>query len=160
MGITHIKLLMNDLSLIRIPPYNIRRIWRKLWVIIGASSILPPSLRIKCYKMGGVNIKGKCFIGSNVHFDGIYPNLIEIGEGCIITDGTHILSHFFNTEDRKFYAGKVKIGSNVFIGMNSLIINAVNIGDNVVIGAGSIVNRDIPANEIWGGNPARFIKKI
>ncbi len=44
--------------------------------------------------------------------------------------------------------------------MNTLIVNAVNIGDGAIIGAGSIVNRDIPAGEIWGGNPARFIKKL
>lgn len=93
-------------------------------------------------------------------FDGIYPNLIEIGEGCVITSGTHILTHFFNTKNRRFYAGKVRIGDNVFIGMNTLIVNSVDIGDNAVIGAGSIVNRDIPAGEIWGGNPAKFIKKL
>lgn len=85
---------------------------------------------------------------------------MEIGKGCIITTGVHILTHFFNTKDRKFYAGKVKIGENVFIGMNTLIVNAVNICDGAMIGAGSIVNRDIPAGEIWAGNPARFIKKV
>ena len=42
----------------------------------------------------------------DVKFDGIYPNLIEIGGRGIITSGTHILSHFFNTTDRRFYAGK------------------------------------------------------
>ena len=67
---------------------------------------------------------------------------------------------FFNTNDRKFYAGRVVIGKGVFIGMNTLIVNAVNIGDGAVIGAGSIENRDIPAGEIWAGNPARFIKKL
>lgn len=107
-----------------------------------------------------MKIYGSCFIGSNVVFDGIYPNLIEIGKGCIITSGTHILSHFFNTEDRRFYAGKVIIGERVFIGMNTLIVNSVTIGDNAVIGAGSVVTRDIPQNEIWAGNPARFVKKI
>ena len=110
--------------------------------------------------MGGVKIGDHCFIGSNVYFDGIYPNLITIGDGSCITTGCHILSHFFNTEDHRFYAGQVNIGSHVFIGMNTLIINAVNIGDNAIIGAGSIINRDIPAGEIWAGNPARFIKKI
>ena len=43
--------------------------------------------------------------------------------------------------------------------MNSLIVNAINIGDYAVIGAGSIVNRDIPAGEIWAGNPVHFIRK-
>lgn len=105
-------------------------------------------------------MKGSCFIGSNVSFDGIYPGLIYIGKGCVITSGVCILSHFYNTIDRRFYSGKVVIGNNVFIGMNTLIVNAVNIGDNAIIGAGSVVNRDIPANEIWAGNPAKLIRKI
>lgn len=151
---------MNDTSLIEKPPYNLKRIWRKVCIVVGKSSLLPPRLRISYYKMGGVNIKDSCFIGSNVEFDGIYPNLIEIGKECVITSGCVILSHFFNTNDRKFYAGRVVIGKGVFIGMNTLIVNAVNIGDGAVIGAGSIVNRDIPAGEIWAGNPARFIKKL
>ena len=122
--------------------------------------LLLPFVRMYCYKMGGVKINGKCFIGSHVHFDGIYPNLIEIGRGCIITSGTIILSHFYNTKDGRFYAGRVRIGENVFIGMNTIIVNAVDIGNGAVIGAGSVVNRDIPAKEIRAGNPARFIKKV
>lgn len=43
--------------------------------------------------------------------------------------------------------------------MNSLIVNAVRIGDDAVIGAGSVVTKDIPAGEVWAGNPAKFIKK-
>lgn len=43
--------------------------------------------------------------------------------------------------------------------MNTLIVNSVTIGDNAVIGAGSIVTTDIPAREVWAGNPAKFIKK-
>lgn len=57
------------------------------------------------------------------------------------------------------YYGEVHIGKNVFIGINTIIANAVNIGDGAVIGAGSIVTKDIPAGEVWAGNPARFIKK-
>lgn len=56
--------------------------------------------------------------------------------------------------------GKVRIGRNVFIGINTVIVNAGDIGDGVMIDAGSVVNRDIPPKELWGGNPARFIKKI
>lgn len=66
----------------------------------------------------------------------------------------------FNPIDRKFYAGEVIIGKNVFVGMNSLIVNSVTIGDEGVVAAGSIVTRDIPPKEVWGGNPARFIKKL
>lgn len=151
---------MNDTILITNPPYNLQRILRKVCMVMAKQSLTTPSIRLSLLKLGGVKIKGRCFIGSGVQFDGIYPNLIEIGEGCVITSGTIILSHFFNTNDRCFYAGKVVIGKRVFIGMNTLIVNAVNIGDDAVIGAGSIVNRDIPAGEIWAGNPAKFIKKI
>lgn len=151
---------MYDKSLIPIAPYDLTRIWRKICMVMAKKSLFKPSLRGKLLQWGGVKLGKACFIGSNVTFDGIYPNLIEIGDGCVITGGTVILSHFFNTRDRCFYAGRVTIGKRVFIGMNTLIVNAVEIGDNAVIGAGSVVNRDIPPNEIWAGNPARFIKKI
>jgi acetyltransferase-like isoleucine patch superfamily enzyme len=53
----------------------------------------------------------------------------------------------------------IKIGDDVFIGANSLILKGVTLGDRVVVGAGSVVTRNIPADEIWAGNPARLIRK-
>lgn len=110
--------------------------------------------------MGWVNIGNNCFIGANVSFDGIRPDLVEIGDNSLITSGCCILTHFFSPEDKNFYLGKVKIGDCVFIGMNTLTVNAVSIGDNAVIAAGSVVTKDIPSNEMWGGVPAKFIRKI
>ena len=60
---------------------------------------------------------------------------------------------------RKYIKGHVKIGNKVFIGAHSVICQPVTIGDNAFIAAGSVVTKDIPANEIWGGVPAKFIKK-
>lgn len=57
------------------------------------------------------------------------------------------------------YYGEVKIGERVFIGMNTLIVNAITIGDLAVVGAGSVVLKNIPAGEIWAGDPAKFIRK-
>ena len=54
----------------------------------------------------------------------------------------------------------ISIGNDVFIGANSIILKGVTIGDKSIIGAGSIVTKDIPCNEIWAGNPAKFIKNI
>lgn len=138
---------MNEKFLIPKAPYNLKRIFAKACMTVGQLSLLPPTWRYTCLRYGGIKFKGKCFVGSKVLFDGIYPNLIEIGEGCIITSGTHILSHFFNMKDRRFYAGNVVIEKNVFIGMNTLIVNAVSIGVKAVIVAGSIINRDIPMVE-------------
>lgn len=92
-------------------------------------------------------------------FDGMHPEFVTIGTHTKITSGTKILTHFFNPEDEGMYLGKVSIGDEVFIGMNTLIVNSVEIGEGAVLAAGSVVTKDIPAWEIWGGNPAKFIKK-
>ncbi len=110
--------------------------------------------------MGGVNIKGKCFIGSHVVIDTMRPDLITIGEGATITTGTSILTHFYRSSTSGYYYGEVEIGDNVFLGMNTLIVKPMKIGDGSVVGAGSVLTKDIPAGEIWAGNPAKFIRKI
>ena len=58
------------------------------------------------------------------------------------------------------YAYPVTIGNNVWIGGSSTIIGGVSIGDNAVVAAGSVVIRDIPANTLVAGNPARVIRKL
>jgi acetyltransferase-like isoleucine patch superfamily enzyme len=54
----------------------------------------------------------------------------------------------------------VKIKKYAFIGGGSIILKGVTVGENSIIVAGSVVTRDIPDNEIWGGNPAKFIRKV
>lgn len=56
--------------------------------------------------------------------------------------------------------GKIKIGNNVHIGINSIIMPGVNIGDNVIIGVGSVVTKDIPSNSVAVGVPAKVIETI
>ena len=58
------------------------------------------------------------------------------------------------------YARPIKIGNNVWIGGNVVILPGVTIGDNVVISAGIVVNRDILSNVVAVGNPCRVIKNI
>ena len=52
------------------------------------------------------------------------------------------------------------IGDYVFIGARCVICKGIEIGERSIIAAGSIVTKNIPAGEIWGGSPAKFIKKI
>lgn len=151
---------MNEKTIITKRPFGLKRIISKFCVIISRNAFLPSSLRIKILRGAGIKIGEGCFVGSNIFFDEMRPDLIEIGNGTTITSGAHIISHFIKAGTKKYYYGKVKIGSNVFIGMNVLIVNAVNIGDGAIIAAGSVVNKDIPDKELWGGNPAQFIKKF
>ncbi len=93
------------------------------------------------------------------------PYLIEIGKNVQITKGVTVLTHGFDWSVLKAKygdiigsAGKVKIGDNCFIGMNTLILKNTTIGDNVIVGAGSVLTgREYPSNTVVAGNPARVI---
>lgn len=95
------------------------------------------------------------------------PWLIEIGNDVQITEGVTILTHGYDWSVLKCKygvvlgsAGKVTIGNNVFIGMNSTILKGTTIGNNVIIGANSVVTKDIPDDSVVAGNPARIITNI
>ncbi|TXF90954.1 acyltransferase [Neolewinella aurantiaca] len=62
--------------------------------------------------------------------------------------------------DKKIAVSPVKIEQGAFIGMNSIVLKGVTVGARSIIGAGSVVTKSVPAGEIWGGNPAKFIKKV
>lgn len=85
--------------------------------------------------------------------------LITIGDDVTLAPRVHILAHDASTKKALGYTriGLVDIGSNVFIGASTTVLPGVRIGDNVVIGAGSVVSKDIPANSVAVGNPARVI---
>lgn len=90
---------------------------------------------------------------------------VNIGAGCLIMDtnfhSTDWKQRFNRTEDVK--QAKVKpiiIGNHVFIGARSIIMKGVNIGEKSMVSAGSVVSCDIPPNELWGGNPAKYIKRL
>ena len=99
--------------------------------------------------------------------DDTRPWMVEIGCNVSITEGVTILTHGYDWSvfkgmygDVLGSAGRVKIGDNVFIGMNSTILKGVTIGDNVVIGANSLINKDVPSNSVVVGNPQRVVCTI
>lgn len=89
-------------------------------------------------------------------------NNVLIGAGCTIVDSDfHSLNYnywFSSFDEANMNCEPVVIGNNVFIGMDSIILKGVNIGDNSIIAAGSVLTKSIPENQIWGGNPAKYIK--
>lgn len=113
-------------------------------------------------------------VGENCRFLGIKPStfstepyLVHIGNHVTLTSGVQFVTHdggvwVFRDEYNDIDTfGKITIGNNVFIGINTIILPRVTIGDNCVVGAGSVVPAgNYEANSIIAGNPARKIKDI
>ena len=99
-------------------------------------------------------------VGSNssIH-GGCFLETTRIGEYCFIAPRVTFLDDKTPVEPRPEYWKGATVGNDVCIGGNSVIGPGVSIGDCALIGMGAVVTKDIPAGEVWVGNPARFLKK-
>jgi len=113
------------------------------------------------YDTASVVIGDRVFIGAGTQFD-ISDSLVIgshtlIAPGAFITDHTHNSARGTIINDQGIRSGPVVIGSDVWIGTRSVILAGVTIGDGAIIGAGAVVTKDVPANAIAAGIPARVI---
>lgn len=95
----------------------------------------------------------------------IIGNNVKIGALTIITDtDAHSLDYNLRrhpqTDGLNAKSSPIIIEDDAFIGTSSIICKGVHIGARSIIGAGSVVTKSIPSDEIWAGNPAKFIRKI
>jgi maltose O-acetyltransferase len=113
----------------------------------------------------GYNIK----IGrrSFVNYGGIVLDVapVTIGDEVLIATNVQILTatHPLDAARRRAwweFAKPISIGDGVWIGGGALILPGVSIGQNAVVGAGAVVTRDVAANSVVVGNPARVVKRI
>ena len=118
-----------------------------------------PTSRILFYK--NIQVGNRCTPGMNsccyiqARNGIVLGNNVRIGPGVGIISAGHSVTDF----DKHESSPPIRIGNNVWIGMNVVILPGVTIGDNVVIGAGSVVRSDIPSDSIAAGNPCKLIKK-
>lgn len=116
---------------------------------------------------------GELEIGDNVGLSStaiVCHKKVKIGNNVRIGGNTVLYDTDFHSLDKNervaipekkenIKTKPITIGNNVFVGGHSTILKGSNIGKNVIIGAGSVITGTIPDNEIWAGNPAKFIRK-
>lgn len=136
------------------------RIGKNLKIVVeDDSSIIKLGSDISCrdyitFRLSG----GELVIGNGVFFNSFVSincmKKIVIGNNCLFGENVKIYdhNHIFNEKklikEQGFKCKEIKIGNNVWIGSNCVILKGVNIGDNVVIGAGTIVRKDIPSETV------------
>ena len=86
---------------------------------------------------------------------------ITIEDGAMIAANVQLISNNHDLHDRQILICKpVHIGKNAWIGAGATILPGVTVGGNAVVAAAAVVTKDVPANAIVGGNPAKLIKMI
>ncbi len=134
---------------------NQTQIWQ--FCVVLKEAVIGSNCNINCQ----VFIENDVIIGNNVT---IKPG-VQVWDGLRIEDNVFIGPNVTFTNDRyprsKQYPEAFQqtvIKKGVSIGANATILGGVTIGENAMIGAGSVVTKDVPANELWVGSPARFQK--
>ncbi len=110
-------------------------------VLIGAKTVLGQECTISCFRR--IAIGRECVIADRVM-------LIDFDHGMVETERPIRL--------QGIYKRPVTVGHNVWIGYGACILRGVTVGDNAVLGTSAVVTRDVPANAVVGGIPARVIR--
>ena len=139
--------------------YNLKRILIHFFrPLIENCVFISGFQRAKLFRLIGYkNIGSEVFIGTNVYLDEVNPLGIHIADKCTVTRGGVLLTHFYNSHSKQWYSGDLFLEENVFLGCNVIVCKGVKIGRNCVVGAGSIVNKDLPADCVYAGIPARKV---
>jgi acetyltransferase-like isoleucine patch superfamily enzyme len=139
---------------IEIGPKATLRIGRWAWVGHGC--------KIRAHE-GEVSIGAKTVIGQECTISAFQH--VSIGRECIVADRVMLIDfdHGVTEVDRPIrvqgiYKRDVRVGHNVWIGYGACILRGVTVGDNSVIGTSTVVTRDVPANAVVGGAPARVLR--
>jgi acetyltransferase-like isoleucine patch superfamily enzyme len=118
--------------------------------------------KIRCHE-GIVEIGAKTVLGQECTISAYQR--VRIGEQCVVADRAMFIDFDHGVVDverpirlQGIYKRDVVVGSNVWVGYGACILRGVRVGDNSIIGSNSVVTRDVPANAVVGGVPAKVIR--
>jgi acetyltransferase-like isoleucine patch superfamily enzyme len=137
-------------------------IGREAKLVLGRWSWIGQGSKIRVHE-GRVAIGAKTVLGQDCTLSAYQR--VEIGRECILADRVMLIDfdHGMVEVERPIrlqgiYKRDVRVGHNVWIGYGACVLRGVSIGDNAVLGTSSVVTRDVPANAVVGGVPARVLR--
>ena len=144
--------------------------WRFIYFEFRRRYEVSPEFRfngknILLYGDGRIVLGANSYIGDNSTVQASAGCSVRVGEGCHVSSNVRIFTESMVADsDLRIKpvpskTADVVIGDACWVGANVLINPGVSIGENSVVGANSVVVKDIPPNEIWGGVPAKLIRK-
>ena len=145
-----------------IGPHVVIQIRRGARVELGRWSWLGHGTKLRCHE-GLISIGAKTVMGQECTISA-YRH-VSIGMECVIADRVMLIDfdHGMVEVERPIrlqgiYKREVHVGNNVWIGYGACILRGVTIGDNAVVGTNAVVTKDVPANAVVAGVPARVIR--
>ena len=118
--------------------------------------------KIRCHE-GAVEIGAKTVLGQECTISAY--ERVRIGEQCVIADRAMFIDFDHGVVEverpirlQGIYTRPVEVGSNVWIGYGACILRGVRVGDNAIVGTNCVVTRDVPANAVVAGVPARVVR--
>jgi acetyltransferase-like isoleucine patch superfamily enzyme len=145
-----------------IGPKVVLQIGRKGRIELGRWSWLGHGTKIRCHE-GVVSIGAKTVLGQECTISA-YQH-VSIGRECVIADRVMLIDFDHGVVEAErpirlqgIYKRDVRVGNNVWIGYGACILRGVTIGDNAIIGTSSVVTKDVPANAVVVGVPAKVIR--
>ena len=131
-------------------------------LVLGRWSWIGHGCKIRVHE-GEVLIGAKTVMGQECTISA-YPR-VRIGEQCVIADRAMFIDfdHGVTEVERPIrqqgiYKRDTIVGSNVWIGYGACVLRGVRVGDNSIIGTNAVVTKDVPANAVVGGVPARVLR--
>ena len=130
------------------------RLIRRKFLALLARHVPGFRFRLRCYRAMGVVVAADAqFIGADCYIDDIYPELITIASGTVVSFRVTIVVHDYVND----IVAPVIIAEDAFIGTGAIILPGVHVGAAAVVAAGAVVVADVAAGEVVGGVPAKPI---
>jgi acetyltransferase-like isoleucine patch superfamily enzyme len=138
------------------------QIGRKGTIRFGRFVWIGDGTKIRCHE-GVVEIGDKTVFGQECTISAYQR--VRIGEQCVIADRAMFIDFDHGTAEverpirvQGIYKRDTVVGSNVWVGYGACVLRGVRVGDNAVIGTNAVVTRDVPANAVVGGVPAKVLR--